>query len=219
MMDVALLGPRDSFRETGNHPRFPLRLQLHVDFMVDEMIVEPFGIALAAFVDETEPWWNGAAARIARGAGDDEAVEIERGEGVIDERLATRGDEALALLRRGDPISESGIAVLPVDAVIARYTDDAAIEKNGGVNVVIGLRLLHDFGEKLAGVRDRSRAVKPGQPVAQMGAAGIEDGEKLLGIAHGKLAKTVPVVDAMEIHGRGNPRGMTAACETISKSL
>jgi hypothetical protein len=55
--------------------------------------------------------------------------------------------------------------------------------------------------------------------MAQMIAAGIENGKKLLGIAHGKLAETMPVVDAMEKHSWGNPRSMAAACETISKSL
>ena len=169
--------------------------------------------------DETEARWNGATARVFRGAGDGEPMEIQSGKRVIHQHLAARGREPVALVYSRKPVAERRTAIQPINAVIAGNPDDAAIEQDRRLDVVIVFRLLHHIGDELPDIRDRARAVEPRKPLAQVRAIGLDHGEEFLRVAQCELAEAVPVIQAMEKHGGGDPRSMPSACETESKCL
>src|SRR5258708_3722012 len=103
-------------------------------------------------MDEPEPLRDGAAADVAGGAGDGEAVEIQRGKGVINEHAAARGDQAAPLMLLGEPIAEGRIPVLPVDAMITGDAGDAAVEENRRLDVAIAPGLLCHVLQEAAGI-------------------------------------------------------------------
>ena len=83
--------------------------------MIDEVIVEPLGLAHNALSPETQPLGYGAAPFVLGCARDAHPVQAKLLEGLIHQCPARSGHQALALELLAEPVAQRGGAVLPVD--------------------------------------------------------------------------------------------------------
>jgi hypothetical protein len=61
------------------------------------MVIEPFGLAGCAFVDEAQSFGDGLAALILSGTGNHDPIQIELEKSIVDNRSASISDNSLAL--------------------------------------------------------------------------------------------------------------------------
>jgi hypothetical protein len=100
-------------------PRLPLAREGGVDYMINEVIVEPLSLALNALSPETQPLGYGTAPSIVGRTRDANSVQFELHKGVIDQCPARSGHEPMALELLPKPVTQRGGAVLPVYRVVA----------------------------------------------------------------------------------------------------
>src|ERR1043165_6089700 len=110
--------------------RLPLAREHRVGDEVFEVVVHPLGLAVRALLREAEALGDAAAADVLDRAVDFDAVEAQLSEGVLDERAARARHQAAPLKVRAEPVADVGLAVRPVDVVVADAPRDAAAEED-----------------------------------------------------------------------------------------
>jgi hypothetical protein len=111
-----VVGSREAARSAA-----PATRERRVDHVIDEVVVEQFGLVLNALSPETQPLGYGAALLVLGSAGDGYPVQAELPEGVVHQCPTRGGHEPLALGSLAELVAQGGAAVLPLDAVMTDH--------------------------------------------------------------------------------------------------
>src|SRR5437763_14783102 len=146
--------------------RLPLSGEHRVGDEVFEVVVHPLGLSVRALLGEAEAFGDAAAAEVFDGAVNLDAVQAQTPEGVADEHAARLRHDAAALQVGREPVADVGLAVRPVNVVVADAAGDAPAEEDErGEALVFGV--LPDVAAyELARVLDRVALRRPGHPLA-----------------------------------------------------
>src|SRR5687768_8457792 len=169
----------------------PLGGEQRVGDEVFEVVVNPLGLPVRALLREAEALGDAAAADVGDRAVDLDAVEAQLPEGVRDERAARARHQAAPLILGPEPVADVGLAVRPVDVVVADAPGDAAaVEDERGEAEVFGV-LADVAPDELARVLDRVAVGRPRHPRRKVREVAPHERRQLLGeaLVHGAQLK------------------------------
>src|SRR5687767_3125823 len=160
---------------------------------VFEVVVHPFGLPVRALYPEAEALGDAAAAVVVDRAEDFDAVQAQLAEGVLDQRAARACHDAVPLVVRAEPVADVGLAVRPVDVVVANAARDAPhVEDECGEALVVCV-LPYLAAYELARILDRVALAGPRHPRAQVREVVPDERRQLLGVplVHGSQLQLV----------------------------
>src|SRR5215213_341033 len=185
--------PEDRRPPSRTGSRLPLGGERRVGDEVFEVVVHPLGLPVRALDAEAEALGDAAAAVVVHRAEDFDAVQAQLAEGVLDQRAARARHDAASLVVGAEPVAYVGLAVRPVDVVVADAARDAPrVEDERGEALVFRV-LPYLSAYELARVLYRVALAGPRHPRTQVREVAPDERRQLLGVplVHGPQLKLV----------------------------
>ena len=110
--------------------------------MIDEVIVQPFCLPQCAFELKAEPLGNRPAPPVPSGDADLYTVEPEVVEGMLKVRLTSSRHQGAALVPFGQPVSERGRPVRPIDLDMSDHSSEVALVDQRRLKAIVLPELL-----------------------------------------------------------------------------
>jgi hypothetical protein len=144
------------------------------------MVVEPFGVARNAFKGESQAFGDGAAAAVFNGATNGQAVEIDGSESMLNDRTATGGHDAFALVMSRQPILQIGGLVGPIYGRAIDHPAQFGLLPDTDINPLIQSEFLEANSHVIGDIDVGPAQVHPIHPGAQMHPIGFDQLKKFL---------------------------------------
>ena len=146
--------------------------------MIDKMVVQPFDFAHDAFVREAQTARDGAATLIAGGAANLQPVKPPDAKPMLNERMHSLRDNTGTVVRFSQPIANAGGSILPVDVNDPRHAYQLSAQPHTQFKALTALRLFVRQTDERQRILLGDGAIKPWQPLAQIGAIGVDECEE-----------------------------------------
>ena len=146
----------------------PVSFQHRINGEIDEVVIEPFGIAKHAFLDESEALRDAAALDVLRGAAQYHTVAFLFVERKLDQARCRASHDSQALTILIQPIARFGRAVCTIHLVLSNNSCKYAAMKNPKRIAIVPRRFVGYRVDELQRIDDGSCVVKPWQPVAEI---------------------------------------------------
>src|SRR5579885_3424299 len=104
----------------------PFTCQHGIDHQIGKVVMEPFSLAHDAFLGKPQALRNSTASRVALGAENLHAVQMQFLKRMVGQRAASQRHQAASLERLAQPVAKLGLAIEPVNIVIADHPGQRA---------------------------------------------------------------------------------------------